>query len=535
MLHFGGGGAFAGIRGGAVRGGRTAAQTVARTVQSVLGDGNGRAEHRVRVAMWHCEACDSNTFLQRRSCFRCRGARLDDAAVVEEYWRVEMLPVDVRRRLEGQQQGMGLEGGRVEVGGGEGDRGGKGFGEDGAGGKGGKPMRGEGPRDGATDGKGTLGKGKASAKPVGRINVEVVEGLGEGKGGGAMAGIGTGTETWNAAGANGGAPSMEVDEMLGRSASNATRAKAKAKAEPQKKPAENKHVANTAGSVRDVGRENGAWPQEPHPYDHPWEHRVVLAGRAEALRTREAELRQKAQGSDDVRVQLARKKMGETELQLKAAGGKTQSKLVFTVMDARRDVGEAEKALCAAKEALAEASKQAAERLQAKGRTEARVRAREGELANCKSRVAHLWFQFAAEAGSEVQGFEELSTAMQEVWASVEEAGMQETLRKLQRVAAFIQKFRLVDYAASADSELRELASGDTDSVATRVVGDEAGTGEAAMEVQQQVAAVGNEMVPVQHIAPCRLSVGRAGEDGGTVGGFGWAFADSGCMEGGAW
>ena len=230
--------------------------------------------------------------------------------------------------------------------------------------------------------------------------------------------------------------------------------------------------------------------------------RAVLAGRAEALRTREAELRQKAQGSDDVRVQLARKKMGETELQLKAAGGKTQSKLVFTVMDARRDVGEAEKALCAAKEALAEASKQAAERLQAEGRAEARVRAREGELANCKSRVAHLGFQFAAEAGSEVQGFEELSTAMQEVWASVEEAGMQETLRKLQRVAAFIQKLWPVDYAASADSELRELASGDTDSVATRVVGDEAGTGEAAMEVQQQVAAVGNEIVPVQTLPP---------------------------------
>ena len=241
-------------------------------------------------------------------------------------------------------------------------------------------MRGEGPSDGATDGKGLPGKGKASTKRVGRINVEVVDGLGEGKGGGAMAGIGAGTETWNAAGANGGAPSMEIDEMLGRLASNATRAKAKTKAEPQKKPPENKHVANTAGSVRDVGGENGAWPQEPLPYDHPWEHRVVLAGRAEALRTREAELRHKSKGSDDVRVQLARKKMGETELQLKAAGGKMQSKLVFTVMDARRDVREAEEALCAAKEALAEASKQAAERLQAEGRAEALVRAREGEL-----------------------------------------------------------------------------------------------------------------------------------------------------------
>ena len=200
-----------------------------------------------------------------------------------------------------------------------------------------------------------------------------------------------------------------------------------------------------------MGEDDG-WATEPEPYVHPTEPRAVLAGRLEALRKRESVLRQKAQDSDDDKVQCARRKLEETERRVKAAGGKTQSKLVFSVMDARKEVGEAEKVLRKAEEVLAEASEQAAKWLQAEERAEALVRARTAELANCKSRVAHLGFQFAAEAGCNVEGYGELSDTMHSVWAGIEAAGLREVLPGLQRMVTFIQKFRPVEYSAEADS-----------------------------------------------------------------------------------
>ena len=103
--------------------------------------------------------------------------------------------------------------------------------------------------------------------------------------------------------------------------------------------------------------------------------------------------------------------------------------------------------------------------------------ARTTELGNCKSRVAHLGFQFAAEAACDVAGYGELSSAMHLVWAGVESSGMQGVLPALQQMVTFIEKFRPVEYAAEDDLELRELASGQGDaasatSTATLVVGE---------------------------------------------------------------
>ena len=240
---------------------------------------------------------------------------------------------------------------------------------------------------------------------------------------------------------------------------------------------------------------------------NPSEARIVLGGRMEALQKRMDELRQKTQGSDDVLVQRAKKKLEETEKMVKAAGGKTQSKLVFSVMDARKDVGEAEKALGKAEEELAAASEQVAKWLQAQDWAETLVRARATELANCKSRVAHLGFQFAAEAACDVSGYSELSSAMHLVWAGVEGAGMQGVLPALQQMVTFIEKFRPVEYAAEDDSELRELASGQADSssatsVATLVVGEAREHGAEGMQgpLQEVDAAAG--AVPVQTMPP---------------------------------
>ena len=141
-------------------------------------------------------------------------------------------------------------------------------------------MRGEGSNVKAPEGKGSLGKGKEHALPVGRINAEVVgiqkgvQGASEGKEGCASAGPGTRPGTGGATGAEDGAANMEVDEERGKPASNATRPKAKAKAEPQQRQAEYKHAANTLGEALETASGKGGWAQEPQPYAHPREGRV---------------------------------------------------------------------------------------------------------------------------------------------------------------------------------------------------------------------------------------------------------------------
>ena len=512
LLQFGGGGAMAGrnraVGGQGGGGGRPYART--RTVQSVLGEGEERTMQRTRVAMWWCEACDANTFLQRRTCFRCRRARTGDAIVVEEFWKVEMLPMDVRHALERGEQGrQGVRGG-CAMGGGEAGLGGLGGWEDGAGGKGGKTMWGE-RNEVAAEEKGVAGKGKGKehARLAGRIATGCMGDHvgGEGKGGRGPMGAEEVPGAESAAAAGGGAAEMEVDEQRGKAANNGTRPKAKARAELPGKRKESEQAANVGGAVVGGASVEGGGAQEPQPYVHPSEPRIVLAGRMEALQKRKDELRQKAQGSDDVLVQRAKKKLEETEKMVKAAGGKTQSKLVFSVMDARKDVGEAEKALGKAEEELAAASEQVSKWLQAQDRAETLVRARATELANCKSRVAHLGFQFAAEAACDVSGYSELSSAMHLVWAGVEGAGMQGVLPALQQMVTFIEKFRPVEYAAEDDSELRELASGQADSssatsVATLVVGEAREHGAEGMQgpLQEVDAAAG--AVPVQTMPP---------------------------------
>ena len=263
---------------------------------------------------------------------------------------------------------------------------------------------------GVVAGKGMAGKGKPFARPAGRVEAAPVgeqslaPTAGEGKGEGRMRGpneeSGEGEPEREGRARSG----MEVDETRESRATNGCRPKAKAKTEPQGKRKERGTAGAGDEGLGEAGQDDG-WATEPEPYVHPTEPRAVLAGRLEALRKRESVLRQKAQDSDDDKVQCARRKLEETERRVKAAGGETQSKLVFSVMDARKEVGEAEKVLRKAEEVLAEASEQAAKWLQAEERAEALVRARTAELANCKSRVAHLGFQFAAEAGCNVEGY----------------------------------------------------------------------------------------------------------------------------------
>ena len=513
-MRFGGGGLAAGRYreevgkvGGGGGGGR---RQTTRTVQSMLGGTDERAALRTKVAMWWCEHCNANTFLQRRACFSCRRPRTGEAIVVDEYWKVEMLPIDVRRQLEeGGPRGQG-GGGGFEWGGSEPVHGGAGCWGDGGGGKGGKTRRGDQNDAGPPEGKGATGKGKEHARPVGRIGAGGLAGQagGEGKGGRWAAGDEEAVRAeGSAAEEDGGAANMEVDEKPGKVAGSGTRPKAKAKGGHTGRQKEEEKAMDGGGAgTREAARlDEGI--REPQPYVHPSEPRIVLAGRLEAFKEREAEMRKKGQGSDDVRVQRAKKKIEETEKMVKTAGGKTQSKLVFSVMDARKDVGEAEKALSKAEEDLAATTEQATKWLQEQGRAEALVRLRTTELANCKSRVAHLGFQFAAEAACDVAGYGELSSAMHLVWAGVESSGMQGVLPALQQMVTFIEKFRPVEYAAEDDLELRELASGQGDaasatSTATLVVGEVEEHNEEKAEGTQRGAGGAGGAAPIQTAAP---------------------------------
>ena len=103
VVRFGGGCAGAHASGGGVGGG----------CFRVRGDGgethagDDRSERRVRMAMWKCGGCGKNSFVERFACFSCGRGRTAAAALVEEFWREIMLPMDIAQRFRSAQTAGG--------------------------------------------------------------------------------------------------------------------------------------------------------------------------------------------------------------------------------------------------------------------------------------------------------------------------------------------------------------------------------------------------------------------------------------------
>ena len=423
---------------------------------------------KMELEMWKCGRCGGNTFASRTFCFGCGAPRPHRPHRVMEYWWPQYVPVDVQtvlaQRGSGRQrrEEMPEEEGATSGGGHEGESDMEEHGPTGrmvVEGSGGKGVRGAG-------GKG----GKRAARPVGFVGsrpggeADLSRSgtlAGAGKGGGAHTGEPNGGD--GARANEGGYRRQEIGGMeLDRSEAEgiqgivqtgrptemaelevvpATQAKAKA-GKPVRK----------AAQEPEEGAE--AWPTVPPPWRPPPLSRADLAGRLEALESRAKEL-----PPGDPRIEKAQARIAETEMWVKAAGGRSPNKLPFSMVDCKKEMERSTRGEQEAEKELEEAKRREVEAHVEVERAEASLRAWRARKENARAKKAHVGFQIAIEAAAGMGGYDELVDKVNFVAWSLVKAGLAEAKQAQDHIAWFISQFRKAEYAKEHDPYWQELAS----------------------------------------------------------------------------
>ena len=198
------------------------------------------------------------------------------------------------------------------------------------------------------------------------------------------------------------------------------------------------------------------WPDTPDPYRPPPLPRPLCASRVVELEKRLGEL-QEVPG--DPRIEVVQKSLESARAMLREAGGPSERRLCFSVLDAEETIRRAEERLAASKEKLRRDDESARDALTQQARSEAEVRACEQALENARAKHAHLGFQVGVEACQNAKGYDELVGALSLVEAHVVSGG-NDSLREAQGlVSRFVRKFRMGTYDKSQDPMLLEVAS----------------------------------------------------------------------------
>ena len=225
-------------------------------------------------------------------------------------------------------------------------------------------------------------------------------------------------------------------------------------------------AAPLASGATHTGGAKQAWPGLEKPYMPPEKSRIELAGQLEALEQRAQEL-----DAGDPRLVQAKERIQEVERALKDAGGRTPSKLYFSLLDGQKELGKRGKAIEVAREVLERAKAASARVLEEEANAEAWLRACIASEENCRARNAHLAFQAAIEATVGLDGYNELEQKLHYIGSCLAAKGMVHAEEAFMSVAWFVQKFAPQSYSKADDPILQELASSGSD--ATVLVGDD--------------------------------------------------------------
>ena len=198
------------------------------------------------------------------------------------------------------------------------------------------------------------------------------------------------------------------------------------------------------------------WPVAPEPHAPPPLPRHLLACREKELRMRLEELQKKP---GDPRIGLAEQHLRDARSMLREAGGPSERRLAFSMLDANDRVRKAEEQLQSDKAELLRVNEQVRQALELQERVEAKIRASEQQLDNAQAKHAHLGFQIAIEAGGRVEGYEELAAALSMVEAHVAAGGNGRLGKAQERVSQFVRMFEKQEYDRGADPVLQEVAS----------------------------------------------------------------------------
>ncbi len=383
----------------------------------------GVAARKILATMWECARCGYANFRRAAECRACQGVRAHGSRLVQQWWVASALPAgwDHEPRPTARRVGMAAGGGgfgQVLGGGGFGgeDRG-RGGGPIGAGNS--RPMvlrRGDGaPTDacptvsvarqsgqpragGGGQASGTATRNRWTAPPVSRPEdarldapgtLDGARGRGRGEGAGDAAAARDGGDGWQ--------------QGLNKIQRKRLRQRAKRRQEGG---------GGGGGGGRDQGHErsnestdddeeadaddNDGRPEEPiRPYQPPPMPRLLCVRQAEQLQKRLEAMQQK--GSRPQLLQRAERRLDDARRMVRDAGGPTERRLVFSILQEETRERKLRDALPKADQEIADRQAQLLEAQKALDEANKRRADLETRWRNSKARVAFLAAEKAAE------------------------------------------------------------------------------------------------------------------------------------------
>ncbi len=194
----------------------------------------------------------------------------------------------------------------------------------------------------------------------------------------------------------------------------------------------------------------------PRPYQPPPLPRGLLAARTSALEAKLKEMQEGGAAGEGIKKAEAR--LESTRRMLKQAGGQTQRKLHFEMLEGDRRVARAVTAVEQAEHALGEAERELLAAVDKRDRAGAHLESERVKLTNARAHHAHLTLQAAAEVNAHSGKYVELHRGMVELRAALEGMqGMGAALDVLQQAANFFAAFAPTEYRPEDDPMLRDL------------------------------------------------------------------------------
>ena len=380
----------------------------------------------VVVEMWACPRCNNNSFGTRTRCYLCGEPR-----PIRPKIRVELWP----GRLVSKGRGKGGNGGGIEGGG-------KGQGRA-AVAPGWGPLGGAGGQKGKGGAKGVGGGGGANQDKGGQR-----KGLGGENGDGAgwrlRAGK-TGSGKEGEREAEGGEKQSWAEVVRGKGKRGiATRPKAKAKGEVQQ-------IRDDETSVE---KDESSEEETPTQFVQPLP-RCVLVSRAEELKVKVEELQKNESGSRKLR--RARNLLEDTQEQIKDAGGGTENRRHFALVNCSRRIKKIEKSQEKALQEMEEIE-------EARHKLDERWRKVEGEakrntkrLEYEKSKYSYLAKNLAQEGGQLVQDYEGLRESAIRIRGALQQQGRTDLVADLDKFEVLANTFNPPKYEACRDPLLLGL------------------------------------------------------------------------------
>ena len=412
--------------------------------------GHGSLLHKVTKEMWVCERCDQHSFLSRQRCFHCNYPRPQKIQVVAELWRQEALGKgefwDQREEPIGkgshEEEGKGCAKGK-----GKGSNKGDGaFGE--VGGSKGPRGQSSGPKGAkrSAKGKGAWRGGKEGwqeEQEDPRLHTTQWVGL--------------------EAGASWADASEHIDDA--QEEEDGWRQKATRKGRGRWGVAKNGGKGKTGNETGNAegpaaaqgGKEEQSMPEGLRGMHEPFVPlplpRKLLASRLGALEARVSSIKESK--PDDPRVAKGAELLEETRRQVRDAGGRSVSRMVFGLADGEKEIHHLGLKVEEGKARVQEASAALED-------ATLMLEAAKAKLANARSRQAHRGFQVAAEMGRHTGGYELLEQSLWQINLALlegNEAYRAAAAPAFRHVEEFIQIFAQAEYVEEQDPYLRGLDS----------------------------------------------------------------------------